>query len=515
MSATIINDGTGYKLSLTSTDTGAANSLRITVSGDSLGTDTDSSGLSMLAYDPAASAGSGKNMTQTVAAKDALLNIDGITNISSASNTVSDVIQGVTLNLVGQSPSGVTSTLNITSNTSSVESSVQKFVSAYNDLHQTLSDLTAYDSSTQQGSILLGDATVLSLERQMRSLLTSQVSGLDGNYKLLSSIGISFQKDGSLALDSSKFQTALSSGLSDVAALFATVGKASDSLTNYVSASSDTKPGSYSVSVTQLSTQGYLEGSATSALANSGGTFSSPVVIDSNNDTLALTVDGVQTGTITLTQGSYANATALTAEIQSQINGDSALTAAGSSVTVSFDSATNKLRITSDRYGSASNVSISSVGSNTAATLGLDIAGSTAVGVDVAGTIDGFTATGSGQYLTGSAGDSIGIKLQITGGALGDRGTVGYSQGYAQQVDAFVKQALGTTGAMNARTDGINKSIADIGKQRDAMNTRLVALQKRYLAEFNAMDSLVAQMKSTSDYLTQQLASLASLSSKG
>ena len=511
VSATIINDGTGYKLSITSKDTGAANSLKITVTNDSVGTNADSSGLSMLAYDPAAASGSGKNMAQTVAAQDALLNIDGITNISNSSNTITDAIQGVTLNLLNTSATGVSAALNVTTDTTSIENSVQKFVSSYNDLNKTLGDLTAYDATTQQGGVLLGDATILSLQRQMRSLLTTNVNGLSGNYKLLSNIGVSFQKDGTLALDSSKFQAAISASPTNVAALFATVGNASDSLTSYVSATGDTKPGNYSVSVTQLATQGYLDGVSTSSLANTNGTFTTPLVIDGTNNTLALMVDGVQTGTISLTQGSYANGTSLAAEIQSKINGDSALVAADSSVTVSFDATNSKLRITSDRYGSASNASITSVGSNTAATLGLDIGGNTAVGVDVAGTINGFAAAGSGQYLTGSGNDAAGIKLQITGGALGDRGTVSYSQGYAQQIDKFVKQALGATGAVNTRTDGINKSVADIGKQRDALNVRLAALQKRYLAEFNAMDTLVAQMRSTSDFLTQQLAGLASL----
>ena len=87
---------------------------------------------------------------------------------------------------------------------------MQKFVSAYNDLNKTLGDLTAYDATTQQGGVLLGDATILSLQRQMRSLLTTNVDGLSGNYKLLSNIGVGFQKDGTLALDSSKFKAAIS-----------------------------------------------------------------------------------------------------------------------------------------------------------------------------------------------------------------------------------------------------------------------------------------------------------------
>jgi flagellar hook-associated protein 2 len=264
-----------------------------------------------------------------------------------------------------------------------------------------------------------------------------------------------------------------------------------------------------------LATQGSLQGATTSALANTDGTFSSPVVLDSSNNTFVVQVDGTLSSAITLTPGSYSTASELTAEIQSKINGDSALAAAGSSVQVNFDNATSKLTITSKRYGSASNVVITSAGSGTTSTLGLSTATGNA-GVDVAGTINGVNALGSGQYLTGALGNAAsGLKIQISGGALGDRGTVNYSKGYANQLDTFLGNAIGATGPISARTDGINKSVADIKDQITAMHSRLATLQQQYLKQFNAMDTLVAQMKSTSDFLTQQLASLASITPTG
>lgn len=515
VSATIINDGTGYRLSLTSTDTGAANSLKITTGNDTDGNNVDGNGLSQLTYDPAGTQGNGKNLTQTVAAQDAVLNVDGITGIKKSSNTITDLIEGVTLNLQQKSAAGVPAALTVASDPSSVTASVQNFVTAYNDLHKTLSDATAYDATTQQGGILLGDSTVLTIERQLRSLLTSKIAGASGSEQLLSNIGVSFQKDGTLSLDVNKLKAALASSPKDVESLFATVGSASDSLVNYTSATSATKPGSYALAVTQLASQGFSSGASTAALANTNGTFSSPVVIDSSNNTFVLQVDGVQTDTINLTPGSYTSAAELTAEIQSKINGDSALVAANSSVLVSFDTTASKLKITSNKYGSASNISVISVGGNTAATLGLSPSTGTA-GIDVAGTINGVYASGSGQYLTGALGNaSSGLKIQITGGSLGDRGTVNYSQGYANQIDSFVGMAIGATGPINARTDGINKSVADIKDQVTALNDRLNTLQAQYLKQFNAMDTLVAQMKSTSDFLTQQLASLASIMPTG
>ena len=98
VSATIINDGTSNRLVLTSKDSGAANSLKITAT-DADGTNSDATGLSQLAYDPSSGAGAGKNMTQVQAAQDAKLRIDGI-DISKPSNTITDAIEGVTLNLL-------------------------------------------------------------------------------------------------------------------------------------------------------------------------------------------------------------------------------------------------------------------------------------------------------------------------------------------------------------------------------------------------------------------------------
>jgi flagellar hook-associated protein 2 len=515
VSATIINDGTGYKLSLTSSQTGAANSLKITVSGDGDDDSVDNAGLSQLAYDPAGTAGNGRNMTETVAAQDATLNVDGINGIKKPGNTITDLIQGVTLNLAKPSEAGVPSALTVGRDTTSALGLVQKFVDAYNDLHKTLSDVTAYDPDTQQGGLLLGDSTILALDRQLRSMITASVPGASGDYKLLSNIGVSFQKDGTLSVSATKLQAALDADPQGVASLFATVGRTSDSLISYSGATSATKPGSYAVNVTQLATQGSLKGTATAALANTDGTFSTPVVIDSGNDTLVLQVDGVQTGNISLSHGTYTTGAALAAALQSQINGDSALIEASAAVTVSFDDAAGALSITSNRYGSASNVSVVSAADGVVNDLGLAVGSGTA-GVDVAGTINGVLASGSGQFLTGALGDaSSGLKIQISGGALGARGKVSYSQGYADQLDAFVGIAIGSTGPIAARTDGINKSIADIKDQVTTLNARLATLQQQYLAQFNAMDALVAQMKSTSDFLTQQLAIVAANTSTG
>jgi flagellar hook-associated protein 2 len=133
-----------------------------------------------------------------------------------------------------------------------------------------------------------------------------------------------------------------------------------------------------------------------------------------------------------------------------------------------------------------------------------------AAGTDVAGTIGGVAATGSGQTLSAAPGSAAdGMKLQVTGGVLGDRGIVTFSQGYAYQLNNLAASFIGTTGLITGKSDGLNVSIKAVGTERDRFNDRLADIEKRYRAQFTALDTALASMQSTSTYLTQQLAALA------
>jgi len=487
VTASIVNDGSSapYRLELTSS-TGASHSMEIAVSGDT-------TLYNLLNYNPTQAAGSGQNMTQTASGQDAALTVNGL-SITSPTNTVSSAISGVTLNLLKTG----TSSLAITNDASSVATAVQSFVTAYNTLHGTLSPLTAYDSTTQQGGPLLGDYTAMSVQTQLSGILVSAVPGLSGNSSIttLGQLGISLNKDGTLSLDNAKLQSAISSNLSDVAGMFASVGKTTDSLVNYVSSTSNTQPGSYAVDVSQLATQGKSVGNVN---LNSGLT-----VTAGSNDTLSLTLDGISSS-VTLTAGGPYSSSQLATMVQTAINGDPAFSSAGSSVAVSVDPSTGYMTITSNRYGSASNVSVANTSAGTAL-----MGGSTSTaGVDVAGTIDGIAATGSGQNLTGLAGTPTdGLTIQIAGGSLGNRGTINYSQGYATGLSNAITGILSNSGQIASATSGINSQITDIKNQITAMNAHLAMVQQNYMSQFTALDVLMGTMQSTSSYLTQQLANL-------
>lgn len=483
VSASIVNDGTGNRLVIASNDTGLSNALKITTT-DADTNNTDNAGLSQLAYN--ASTGGTTNLTQTAAASNATLVIDGI-SISKASNTITDAIEGVTFNLL-KANAGTTTTLNLSRDTASVQSTVSSFVKAFNDLNKTIVDLSKYDANTKQASILTGDSTVRSIQTQLRNVISNPLTTAGGGLSILSEVGISFQTDGTLKFDSAKLTSVLSDPTKDVSTLFASVGKTSDSLVSFVSAKNDTANGEYSLNISRVATQGTAAGSTAAALTINTGV----------NDKLDLTIDGVS-ASITLAAGTY-TATSLAAEIQSRINGVSEISSAGIKVTLSESA--GKLTITSNRYGSASTVSITG-GNGKLDLFGTPVETS---GVDVAGTINGITATGSGQTLTGAA-DSSGLVIKITGGGTGARGTIDFAHGFAKKLDKLVDDMLNGH-LIDSRIDGINASIKDIDAQRDTLNQRLADTEKRIRAQYTALDTTIASMTQTSNFLQQQLSKL-------
>ncbi len=489
VTATIVNDGSasGQRLVLTSSKTGAASSMQISVADDD-GNATDTAGLSQLAYDPAAAAGSGRNMTQTQGAQDAALTLDGLA-ITRASNTITDAIPGVSLTL--KSLTSAPTSLTVTADNSGVSTSVASFVAAYNAVASTLTSLTAYDASTQTASVLTGDSTVRLVQNQLRTLVGGSL-GNGGRYDTLSQIGVSFQDDGTLKLDSSVLQTALNTDSNAVAELFAAAGNATDSLVSVAGTGANTQPGNYALNITQLATHGTLQGSSPAGLTITAGV----------NDTLSATVDGIST-TITLNAGTYGSASSLAAAIAAKLNAASEFTA--NSVGVTIDGSSGTLAVTSNRFGSASNVSFS----GNAADAIFGTSPTSVAGLDVAGTIGGFAALGSGQKLTGANGTPVdGLALTVSGGSLGARGSTSYSKGIAARLNDTLTSILGSDGVIQATTDGAQSQITDINKQEVTVQARLDQIQQAYYAQYTALDTEISSLKTTSSYLTQQLAAL-------
>jgi flagellar hook-associated protein 2 len=267
---------------------------------------------------------------------------------------------------------------------------------------------------------------------------------------------------------------------------------------------SDQFGASSSVSITDDS--GFLGNTGASSLLGASPSSSRVATIKTGvNDQLTVGVSG-STATVTLSPGRY-TASTLASQIQSQLNGNTSFSGNGTSVAVTESAGV--LTITSNRYGLTSAVSIA--GGNAATAL-FGASPTSTLGTDVVGKINGVAAVGSGQFLSGAAGDaSEGLRVQIAGGITGDRGTINFSTGYAYNLNRMLDDVLSSSGSIASSTDNMNRTIADLQKRAAALNVQLTATEARYKKQFTALDTLIGKMNTTSSFLSQQLANLPSL----
>lgn len=201
VTATIVTDANGARLAIQSTATGADNGFRITAVDDD-GNHTDAAGLSRLAFNPP---GGTAGLSITTSAQNTLATVNGI-SVTSAGSTLTDVIEGLTLTLNKTTSAPVTVAVN--RNTDAVKTMVTSFVTAYNALNSFLGSATKYDADAKKGALLQGDRTALGLQGQLRALLSANGTASTA-FPTLSSIGLEFQKDGSLKVNDTKLATAL------------------------------------------------------------------------------------------------------------------------------------------------------------------------------------------------------------------------------------------------------------------------------------------------------------------
>lgn len=201
VTASIVTDASGSRLSIRSNDTGVANAFRVKVADDD-SANGDNLGLSRLAYDP--STASATQMSRAQAATDTQATINGIA-VTSSGTTFADVIEGVTItaNKLTTSPA----TLTVSANTDAAKGAINTAVNAYNAVAKFISAQTAYDATTGNAGLFQGDSTIVGLQNQLRSMISGS-SAASGVFGTLSSLGVQMQKDGTLQV-SSKLDDAL------------------------------------------------------------------------------------------------------------------------------------------------------------------------------------------------------------------------------------------------------------------------------------------------------------------
>ncbi|MEW6327180.1 MAG: flagellar filament capping protein FliD [Thermodesulfobacteriota bacterium] len=195
---------------------------------------------------------------QTVAGQDAWIKIDGVI-VTRSSNTIDDVIPGVTLDLL-KMESGTTLTLNISRDTETITSNVEDFIAKYNDVNTFINEQFTYNTETEEAGVLMGDASLSTIQASVKAIIAGEILGLPADIDALSNIGITSDKTGTLSLDSTTWEENLADDFNAVKRIFISEGTTTDGDVVYMASTENTKAGTYDINITTAAAQATVTG---------------------------------------------------------------------------------------------------------------------------------------------------------------------------------------------------------------------------------------------------------------
>ncbi len=517
MTADNVSVGDGSLASVVSAINGAgvgvtANALKVGANSYALELTSNGTGTgSSTTIDAQSFAGSGLGaLLTTTAAQDAVVSIGGVGGyqVTSQTNQVSGLLPGVTVSLV--SANSTPTTITVSPDGTNVAGSVQALVSAANQLLSTISTDTAYNAQTKTAGPLNSDPSLTGLAQQVLAAVGEAVgtSGAGSDGTAGESAGLAITSQGTVTFNQTAFEAAYAKNPAGVQSMFTEGGTFTAGLPSYAGqvsvagATDNTTPGSYAVSVTQSAEQ-----------AVDTGTSTWPTTLSTLSQAETYTVTG---GSATATYAATAGESV--ADVVSGMN--SVLAAAGidASAALLGSPGAYQVQLASASYGSAASFGVTTSGSDQ---LGLTTNGATYTGTDVAGTINGLAAVGSGQDLSSyNTGDNAdGLVLQVTTPGITSAtslGTVSYAPGFAQALAHIAKTAsLAPDGIIPVTIGGLQGTLAEVGSEI-SMQQQLVATQQAALTtEFTNMETTLAHLQSESSFLNQAFGSGSSSSSSG
>lgn len=469
VSATILTVAAGdSRLILTSAQSGAAGIALADTTGTTLQT------LGFQDINGAELAGS-----VLVNGQDAHFRIDDIL-LNRSSNVVTDAITGVTLTLTADDVGAVTN-IQIDRFVDAARTSMQSFVDAYNGLVAFLkAQGTASTTSTPP---LYGQSVIRTARSQLPSLLLETVGGAAADLATVGQAGLSLTRDGTLTLDTAKFDDAFKNRQSDLRTLFTEQRTATGTGLTFVSSAQTSTGGSRAIDITSLATKATLLTSGFSGLYDAGGTADGLTVTDTNSGrtaTIALTTGMTTANIVSALQSAFdTNALNLTA---TQVG--------------------NEIQLDQLGYGSGAGISLAFTGLGDGAAEAW--AADTAVaGTDVAGTIGGFAATGIGQLLVGTSGtDAAGLTIEYSGVTTGAVGSVNLSLGAGARIERLLDQFLNTgNGLVDSKVSALDTINARLATRVSALDARLERRRAVLLANYLQMETAIARLKQQSTSL--------------
>jgi flagellar hook-associated protein 2 len=433
--------------------------------------------------------------------------------VTSSKNIFKDAIPGMELSVLRKTNPGETITVKSEKDVPAIKELLANVIEKYNDVMDFINDQFTYNQDTSESGVLFADLSLQVMQRSIQFASTSFVTGLQGRFNSLSSIGIRSDADGHLKIaDSSALTNAIENNFEEFVKLFINSGESTNSFIEYVSSTSQTASGeSFNVNITQAATKGYFQGSSISDPSLGG------LTLDATNNAVRLNINGRISEILRLSERTYNSGEDLANELQTRIDADENIGNFGLEVEWVDDGDSGHLRIVSGQYGSESSIQLmTSITESAYNAIGL-AAGAYQDGQDVAGTINGESTTGSGQYLVGDEDNesTSGLKLKVTlteeDLALNYSGTVMTVEGLASIIDGTLDNITKTIdGSIARRTSALNNQIRYLDERIADYNEKLERRREYLYSQYLAMEEALSEYQATGSYLEAQLKNLQS-----
>lgn len=454
-----------YRLQVTAAETGAGSGFTLDIDGG---------------------AGPLGTMDELAAGGDAQITVGsgpGAYTVTSSSNTIEGLLPGLTVQLEKTSATAVT--VGVERDGEGLADKIQAMVDQANAVLAQVKTATSYDAEKKQASPLTGDSTVRRLAQQVVQAISAGVDS--GNEYSAGLYGVSLTREGTITFDRSKFLEAISDDHANVASTFSQRGVTTDPTVQFVSANHEAQSGTYAVVVTQAAAQATEVGLI--------GTW--PITTP---PTVHLRVGGVE---VTFTIGASDTA-------QDVADGLNSIFAAND-----FD-----LVATAESGGVA--LRTIAFGSDATFDVSWDSGGNwgTVTGADVAGTIGGIAATGTGKTLSVAQDDTTipGLSVEVNATAAqvtaqgGAFGTITYAPGVAQRLTSVVDSAIDfVDGYLTSATTSTQARIDDLQEQIDNWDRVLAQREQRLRLQFATLETTLGALRSQSSWLSSQIAGLGSV----
>lgn len=516
---TQINDADiGVTAALLRSESGGTESFHLVITADDTGASslftTDSTGLS---------GGTAPDFTVNAprVGADAIIEFggEGGLQIHSSTNTFTNIVDGVDVTVTSTHDDGKSTQLKVERDTERLTARITEFVDRFNTVTSFKNNQFRFDQNLGRRPPLMGSAQLISITGDLRSKLLGPVGGLAGtSFSSMAGIGLTAGVNGALSFNESKFTKALEEDYEAVANLFRANATFDDTGVEWLTAPSSVDLGekTFELVITQAAERGTLTGATID--------FSGGIVIDDNNNSFQITIDGQKSEVITLANGTYTDGDSLAQALATAVANSEDLGAL--SVLVSFEEgagSTGELIFSTTRFGSASSVQLHALaGSTFSADLGLTtVTGLRAAGQDVAGTINGIVATGNGSVLKIIDSEDLddderalaGLSFRVTRASteLPATVTATFTEGVGRKTSRLLRSLTDVAGGRLSRVENSIQGLLDrYARDIELKQEQLEIRRARLEAKFASLESTLSRFQNQGRFLSAQLDGLRS-----